>query len=69
MINDSLPSGATPLTADDADQLIPSGITTRGQLDQFEARNIQEALRWAMRGNRKPSRLLTIEFCLHWTLD
>ena len=64
MINDELPLGATPLTPDDANGLIPKGILTRGQLDQFESRNIQQALTWAMKGKRKPGEILTLDFCL-----
>lgn len=64
MINDNLPPGATPLTSDDANGLIPKGIATRGQLNEFESRNIQQALLWAMRKNRRPSEILTIDFCL-----
>ncbi|MBB3063507.1 mobile mystery protein B [Microbulbifer rhizosphaerae] len=63
MINDGLPVGATPLTPDDSKGLIPSGISTRGQLDQFESRNIQQALSWAFRGNRAPDKILTLDFC------
>ncbi len=65
MINDDLPSGATPLMPDDAKGLIPQGISTRGQLDQFESVNIQQGLVWAMKSqNRKPSDLMNIDFCL-----
>ena len=63
-VNSNLPAGATPLTPDDMKALIPFGITTRGQLDQFESRNIQQALLWAMRGTKKPQDLLTIDYCL-----
>jgi Fic-DOC domain mobile mystery protein B len=64
MINDNLPPGATALTADDAKGLIPKGITTRGALDQFESRNIQQALIWSGRGKRTPADILSIDFCL-----
>ena len=64
MINDNLPQGATPLTPDDAQGLIPKGVPTRGALDQFESRNIQQALLWAMRGKRKPEEILCLDFCL-----
>lgn len=64
MINDSLPLGATPLTPDDAKGLIPKGISTRGQLDQFESANIQQGLVWAMRSRKKVKDLLTVDFCL-----
>jgi len=55
MINDNLPVGATPLSVDDANGLIPKNISTRGQLDQFESRNIQQGLLWAMKNKRKSS--------------
>ena len=64
MINDDLPTGATPLTPDDANGLIPKSISTRGQLDQFESRNIQQGLLWAITSKRKSSDILTIDFCL-----
>jgi len=64
MINDDLPVGATRLTLDDLQGFIPKGISTRGQLDQFESRNIQQSLIWARRGNKKPSDILNIHFCL-----
>jgi len=64
MINDDLPLGATPLTPDDAKGLIPKGLSTRGQLDQFESRNIQTALTWALQQKLKPADILNISFCL-----
>jgi mobile mystery protein B len=39
--------GATPLDADEADQLIPSWISTRGELDTAEQENIARAVQWA----------------------
>jgi len=65
MINDDLPSGATPLTPDDANKLIPKGVSTRGQLDQFESRNIQTALTWAFQKTLTPVDVLNISFCLN----
>jgi Fic-DOC domain mobile mystery protein B len=65
VINDYLPSGATPLTPDDAKGLIPKGISTRGHLNQFESANIQQALIWAIKSKKqKPSDLLNIDCCL-----
>lgn len=46
------PPGATPLDADEAIGLIPKGIATRGQLDEYESANIAQALTWAERKRR-----------------
>lgn len=43
------PEGATPLSEDEFQGLIPGHITTRGQLDAWEALNIDKALRWLNR--------------------
>jgi Fic-DOC domain mobile mystery protein B len=52
-------SGATPLDVDEAAGLIPGHIATRGQLNEWEQRNITEAQRWALgRGRPDP---LTID--------
>lgn len=42
-----MPAGATPLDADEAAGLLPGHITTREQLDEWEAENILEGERWA----------------------
>lgn len=46
-VDDGLPDGATPLDPDESDGLIPSHVSTRGELDELEEVNIQEGLRWA----------------------
>ena len=65
MINDQPAEGATPLSPDDLNGMIPKGITTREQLNQFEALNIQQALIWARRARTTPATLLTIDYCLN----
>jgi Fic-DOC domain mobile mystery protein B len=44
--------GATPLDPDELDGLIPSSVSTRGQLDELEAANIADGLQWAMARKR-----------------
>lgn len=54
------PPGATPLDPDDAAGLIPSHITTQGQLNEWEFQNVAEARTWAFSGRRK--QFLTARF-------
>jgi Fic-DOC domain mobile mystery protein B len=49
-----LPPGASPLDADEASQLIPR-IATREELNEYEAANIQIAVRWASGRGRRTS--------------
>lgn len=44
--------GATPLGAEEMEQLIPSYITLRAELNEAEQRNILEAETWAFRRER-----------------
>lgn len=46
-------AGATPLDADEAAGLLPAQITTREQLDEWEAENILEGERWARSAARR----------------
>lgn len=62
MIDQHLPPGATPLNPEDARQLIPVGVSTRGQLDEFESANIQAAMPWARR-TRDTQEILSVDFC------
>ena len=52
--------GATPLDPDDAEGLVPTHITTQGQLNEWEYANVARGEEWAFRTKRK--NLLTVEF-------
>jgi len=54
------PPGATPLDPDEAAGLIPTHITTQGQLNEWELANIREGERWAF--SRKRNDLFSIQF-------
>jgi Fic-DOC domain mobile mystery protein B len=54
------PPGATPLDPDEAAGLIPSHISTQGQLNEWELANILEGERWAFA--RKHKRLIESNF-------
>lgn len=58
-LNLDYPPGATLLDPDEAAGLIPSHITTMGQLNDWEAQNIVQAELW-LRGRRRE--LLSMEF-------
>jgi Fic-DOC domain mobile mystery protein B len=56
--------GQTPLDEDEKDGLLIPSITTRGELDEVEQRNIEDAIRWTVERRRKfkPSEVLTENF-------
>lgn len=57
------PAGATPLDPDEAAALIPSHITTQGQLNEWELANFLEGQRWALSPRRLArAELLTADF-------
>lgn len=60
-MSDSLPSGATPLDPDEAGDLIPGHVSTRGQLNAWEQVNIASALTW-LENRRDNDSILTIGF-------
>lgn len=45
--------GATPLDASEAEGLIPTHITTKGELNEWEHQNIMRGQQWAFARNRK----------------
>jgi len=47
------PQGATPLNPDEAEGLCLTHITTREELNIFEAENIRAGMEWAWRSRRK----------------
>ena len=54
------PEGATPIDPDEAEGLLLTHITTRGELDRWEQDNIVEALTWLDRV--KPADILNEKF-------
>jgi Fic-DOC domain mobile mystery protein B len=55
------PPGATPLNANESAGLIPTYISTQGELNALEQENILKAERWLARP-RKPENILTEKF-------
>lgn len=45
--------GQTPLDEDEKDGLLNPAITTRGELDELEQRNIEEAVRWTIERRKR----------------
>lgn len=54
--------GITALTAEELAELIPPTIFTREHLNQWEHRNIQEAVTWAFSHKLEPAKLATTQF-------
>lgn len=51
-LNLDYPDGATPLTAEELEGLIPAHIATRGELNAWEARNVLKAEQWLLARRR-----------------
>ena len=60
MVDFDYPQGATPLDRNEIEGLIPTHITTRGELDRWEQDNINEALAWV--DSHKPKDILNEAF-------
>lgn len=54
------PEGATPLTPEAREGLIPAGVTLRRELNEHEQANITDARLWAIDRKRNP---LDVPFC------
>ncbi|MDF0692978.1 mobile mystery protein B [Aquirufa ecclesiirivi] len=54
--------GQTPLDEEEKEGLHIPSIATRGELDEFEQQNIEEAIQWALMRTIKAEELLTEEF-------
>jgi Fic-DOC domain mobile mystery protein B len=57
---DDEPEGATPLTPEAREGLIPAGVTLRRELNEHEQANIAEANLWATGRRHNP---VTVPFC------
>lgn len=56
------PYGATPIDVDEAEGLLASHISTRGELDELEEVNVQAGLEWTRRRLLKGEDVLTERF-------
>jgi fido (protein-threonine AMPylation protein) len=54
--------GQTPLDEDEKDGLLIPTVTTRGELDEFEQQNIEEALQWIYSRKFGAETILTEKF-------
>ncbi len=54
--------GQTPLEEDEKESLIIPTISTRGELDEFEQQNIEQALLWSMKRSFKLEDVFAEEF-------
>ena len=54
--------GQTPLDDDEKEGLLIKTIATRGELDEFEQQNIEQAVLWSLNRSFKPEAVFTEEF-------
>ena len=54
--------GQTPLDPEEIDGLLIDTISTRGELDEFEQQNIEEAVQWVLKRRLSPDQILREAF-------
>lgn len=54
--------GQTPLDEEEKGGLLVASVSTRGELDEFEQLNIEEAMQWLLARSFKPEAVLTESF-------
>ena len=64
-INQELPPGATPLTAEELEGLLPKYITTRRELDDAEFKNISDASKIYLLSRKKIQFILSNLYKIH----
>ena len=55
-------AGQTPLDEDEKEGLLIPTISTRGELDEFEQHNIEQAVQWSLKHSFKPQEVFTEDF-------
>lgn len=55
-------NGQTPLDEEEKEGLLIPTIATRGELDEFEQQNIEQAVQWTLGRSFKPELIFTEEF-------
>jgi Fic-DOC domain mobile mystery protein B len=56
--------GQTPLDEDEKEDLLIKSIATRGELDEFEQQNIEDAIQWSLTRKFKSEQILSETFIL-----
>lgn len=54
--------GQTPLDEEEKEGLLIPAIATRGELDEFEQQNIEQAIQWVLGRSFKPEVVFTEDF-------
>lgn len=54
--------GQTPLDEEEKEGLLVASVSTRGELDEFEQQNIEEAMQWLLTRSPKSGAILTESF-------
>lgn len=55
-------AGQTPIDEEEKEGLLISSISTRGELDEFEQQNIENAIQWVLGRNFKQEQILSVDF-------
>ncbi len=55
-------NGQTPLDEEEKEGLLILTVTNRGELDEFEQQNIEEAIQWVLGRSPKPETIFTEQF-------
>ena len=61
-LEDNYVDGQTPLEEDEKERLLIPTIATRGELDEFEQLNIEQAILWTLNRSFKVDRIFTESF-------
>jgi fido (protein-threonine AMPylation protein) len=56
--------GQTPIDEDEKEGLLIPTISTRGELNEFEQANIEQAIEWTLKNRFSKEEILTEEFLL-----
>lgn len=61
-LNLTYDDGQTPLDEDEKEGLLIKSISTRGELDEFEQQNIEDAIQWSLTRKFRPEQILSESF-------
>lgn len=61
-LNLTYDDGQTPLEVEEKESLLIKSISTRGELDEFEQQNIEDAIQWSLTRKFKPAQILSESF-------